>query len=87
MKAQVNPLLAALEMAVSTTEEQYDPLLEFEFEDFHMDGWDSKEMLKLSAQVVTDVYAEVMAREKDHQAAKLGSEDIRWLRTLKSFTQ
>jgi len=83
----VNPLLQALEQAVTTTEQTYDPLLRFNFEAFAIDGWDRWEMLKLSCHVVDEVYREVLDDERKHVTASLGPEDVRWLGIVRSYAR
>jgi hypothetical protein len=83
--AQVNPLLQGLEAALDRPESEHDPLLDFDFEAFRFEGWDDWEMLKLTAHVVTEVYREILADPKAHEAAGLGPEDVRWLGVVATY--
>jgi hypothetical protein len=85
IRSLVNPLLEATEKALKTTEAQYDPLLEFRFEDFTLGDWDPWDMVTLSARAVSDVYRPVLGDATRHQAARLGSEDVRWLELVASY--
>jgi hypothetical protein len=85
VKLVINPLLAALEKAVHTTEAEFDPLMDFDLNRFEVEGYDGPEILALSSEAVFAVYEEVLGNAKQQKAAGLGPEDLRWLDTLKEW--
>ncbi len=87
VKLEVNPLLQALDKALDTSEEEYDPLFEFDLGEFEMTGWNSREILQLTAKVLSDVYADLIDEKVDRGASRLGPEDICWLRTLREVAE
>ena len=87
VKLEVNPLLQALDKALDTSEEEYDPLFEFDLGEFEMTGWNSRDILQLTAKVLSDVYADLIDGKVDRGTSRLGPEDIRWLRTLREVAE
>ena len=85
--ALVNPLLQALEKTIDTPAEQFDPLVDFDFDSFHMDGWDAWEILKLSCHAVTEVYSDVLADTIQHTEAHLEPENVQWLRIIQTYAR
>jgi hypothetical protein len=84
---RVNPLLRVLEEALSRKEPEFDPLLTLDLDEFTVEGWSGQQMLRLTAQAISDVYAGVMASPKTQAQARLDPPDIRWLETIRSFTR
>jgi hypothetical protein len=84
---RVNPLLRVLEEALARKEPEFDPLLTLDLDEFTVEGWSGQQMLRLTAQAISDVYAGVMASPKTQAQARLDPPDIRWLETIRSFTR
>ncbi len=86
IKIAVNPVLQTLEEALATDASEFEPMLEaYDFAAFSIDGWQGHQMLKLTARAVGSVYADVVEDKSSHAEARLGPEDIRWLKTLREF--
>ena len=84
----VDPLLAQLDKAIHTDEFEYDPLLDEEA-DAASDGLPpaQRELQHLTILAVVNTYAELLAVKRQHAAAGLGPEDIRWLRYLRAVAE
>lgn len=87
IRSVVNPLLQNLDRALRTTERQFDPLLEYDLDAFHLEGWDAWEMLVLSARAVTTVYRTTLADPAAHGPACLGPEDVLWLTLVARYAE
>lgn len=81
----INPILAKLSLAIRTNEQEFDPL----FDEQRSDSGElanaelpERSWNKLTAQAITSVYSDVLSNESMHWKARLGPEDVRWLRTL-----
>ena len=86
IKIAVNPVLQTLEEALSTNAEEFEPMLDgYDSSKFAMDGRPGQQLLRLTARAVGSVYGNVIKNKKEHAAAGLGPEDLRWLETLKCF--
>jgi hypothetical protein len=83
---RINPLLRTLEEALAQSEPGFDPLLHFSLDDFAVEGWSGQQMLRLTAQAISDVYAGVLASPKARAQARLDPPDVRWLETIRTFT-
>lgn len=82
-----NPLLSQLDLALRTHESQYEPILDFEPGDLSFGDQDRSRMLKVTAQAITNTYAELLEQPKQWPAARLGPEDIRYLRLLAELAE
>ena len=86
IRIAVNPALQTLEEALATNAAEFEPMLEsYDFSRFAIDGWQGQQMLELTARAVGSVYADVIEDETCHTEARLGPEDIRWLKALRGF--
>ena len=80
----VNPMLAKLSLAIRTDELEFDPL----FEELPMMAEEKElpitkdECQQLTAQAILNVYAETLSNSFLQEKARLGPEDLRWLRSL-----
>lgn len=83
----VNPILAELDLALSTDESQHDPLLEFDFQTCDFGKRDQLRMKQLTCRAVTNAYSELLEDSKRHGEASLGVENIRWLKLVSKISQ
>lgn len=83
----VNPLLATLERALLTDRAEFDPILEADFDDVAVEGWNQAEVLRLSARSIVDVYDASETDEPIAPGRRLGAEDKEWIEVLRSFAR
>jgi hypothetical protein len=77
-----NPILHQLEYALKTTEMQYDPLLDPNLSPRTIPQLGDESWRHLTEKAVFNVYRDVVEDVKKHEAARLGPEDIRWLKLM-----
>ncbi|KGJ93404.1 hypothetical protein [Thalassotalea sp. ND16A] len=78
----INPILHELDLALNTTEQQHDPLLDFDLSSSDIDELDSLIWRSLTIKALRHVYDEVLEDNSKHDNAQLGPEDLRWLEML-----
>jgi hypothetical protein len=78
----VNPLLCQLDRALETTDEVYDPILEFQVEELHFGERDKNRMLRLTCRAISNAYQERLSDPSAWERARLGPEDIRYLKMI-----
>lgn len=78
----INPILAELEFALNTSEEEHDPLLDPNLAEGSIPELQSNNWRYFTESAICHVYKDVYADKSLHASAKLGPEDIRWLKTL-----
>lgn len=78
----INPILAELHFALCTTEEEHDPLLDPSLENGSIPELSHERWRALTEKAICHVYKEVFSDKSKHEAAKLGPEDLRWLKTF-----
>lgn len=78
----INPILEELELALSTTEMEHDPLVDFDMSTQGLPELDGQQWRRLTIVALKHVYKECMADPTKQREADLGSEDIRWLSVL-----
>lgn len=83
----VNPILAELDLALSTDESQHDPLLEFDFQACDFNGRDQVRMKQLTCRAVANAYGEILKTPENCDAASLGVEDVRWLNLISKIAE
>ena len=83
----VNPILQELELALSTTEKEHDPLLDFDLSKGNIKELDDERWRELTETALYHVYKDVISDPKKHKDACLGPEDIRWFRVILSGKQ
>jgi|GEM_PF-686274 len=83
----VNPILAELETALDTTEQEHDPIKEFQFDRYLFSDADNSRYIEISCTAVTNTYREVIHRQKLWEKASLGPEDIRWLKSMEDVAE
>lgn len=84
-ESQVNFLLAILERAIRTTEEQFDPMLELHNHlQLEMSNQE-RQRLTLTSQAILNVFDDALKSQKASLQAGLGKEDIRFLEVLKTL--
>lgn len=81
-KSLVNPLLGQLEKAFSTTEWEYDPLMEFDVEQLDFESLDRQRLFRLSCLAIANTFEASILKESELQAVGMGDEDIRFLRVI-----
>ncbi|GDY28008.1 hypothetical protein AHAT_38980 [Agarivorans sp. Toyoura001] len=77
-----NPILQELELTLRTNQDQHDPLTDPNLSIGSIPELDNESWRNLTERAVYHVYHEVVDNPKVHDAAKLGPEDIRWLKHL-----
>jgi hypothetical protein len=77
-----NPILHQLEYALRTTEMQYDPLLDPNLSPRTIPQLGDESWRQLTEKAIFHVYRDVVEDTNKHEAARLGPEDIRWLKLL-----
>ena len=83
----VNPLLRQFEHALQTSEEEYDPLMEFDSSQLEFGTRDRERMLKLTCQALTNTYEDLLKNPKGHSQADIGPEDLRFLRLVAELSK
>ncbi len=78
----VNPLLCQLDRALETTDEAYDPILEFQVEELHFGERGKNRMLHLTCRAISNAYKELLSDPSAWERARLGPEDIRYLKMI-----
>jgi len=78
----VNPILQELELALRTNESEHDPLIDPNLADGSLPELDGVRWRELTETAVWHVYEEVYLDPAKHSEAKLGPEDIRWLKAM-----
>lgn len=83
----VNPILAELELALSTSEMEHDPMVDFDISRLDIPELDGQQWRRLTIIAMEHVYRDCLTDENKQQDADLGSEDLRWLSVLFSTTR
>lgn len=83
----VNPLLEQLDKALDTTEDEYDPVMEFDTGSLEFGKRDQARLVQLTCQAISNTYEEILQNPTGAQLADLGPEDLRFLRLLKELSQ
>lgn len=78
----VNPILARLETALRTNEQEYDPLMDEAFNGTDYSVIEKEQWKVLTVDALSHVYQDVIENQDLHEKACLGAEDIRWLSYL-----
>jgi hypothetical protein len=78
----INPILTELEYALRTNEDQHDPMLDPKLESADIPQLDNDNWRMLTERAVFHVYKKVIDDPTQYQQAKLGPEDIRWLKLM-----
>ena len=82
----VNPILQELEFALRTNESQHDPLTDPNLATGSIPQLENEQANKywrsLTEKAVFNTYKDVVKDVKQHKAARLGPEDLRWLSIL-----
>ncbi|AOT08816.1 hypothetical protein [Pseudoalteromonas luteoviolacea] len=78
----VNPILARLETALRTNEQEYDPLIDEAFNGTDFSVIEKEQWKVLTVDALSHVYQDVIENQDLHEKACLGAEDIRWLSYL-----
>lgn len=81
----LNPVLAQLDRALSTSAYEFDPAAEFASESLSFGDRDQQRMLRLTSQAITNTYEGLIDDRRAWQAACLGEEDIRFLEKLRKI--
>jgi hypothetical protein len=77
-----NPILQELELALRTTEQEHDPLLDPNLANGSIPELDSERWRELTEIAIFNVYKDIYQNPKKHKDANLGPEDIRWFSTM-----
>lgn len=78
----VNPLLSQLDKALDTTEFEFHPLLDVKLEHIDFGEEDRDRLRSLTYHAITNSYSAVLLEKKSWSVAKLGPEDVAWLRLI-----
>jgi hypothetical protein len=78
----VNPILSELEFALSTNEEQHDPLSDPNLANGSIKELDNENWRELTEKAIYHIYKDTVANKKLHKGAGLGPEDLRWLKLI-----
>ena len=81
----VNPLLMQLDRALETSEVDYDPILDFNADEISFGELDRDRLFKLTCQAIANTYDDVVEDRSSWEQAKLGPEDIRYLKLLREL--
>jgi hypothetical protein len=81
----VNPLLSQLDRALSTSEFEYDPVLEFSRDQMQFGDKDRDRFFSLTCQAIAKTYQDVIDDQTACKTAQLGPEDIRFLKMLRDI--
>lgn len=76
----INPILQELELLLRTTESQHDPLIDPDLSMGSITELDGERWRELTDTAICHVYRDVYNTAKLHKNAKLGPEDLRWLK-------
>jgi len=80
----VNPILQELELALSTSEDQHDPLIDFDLSIGIIAELDGERWRELTETALNHVYSDIISDPSKHKDACLGPEDIRWFKLMLS---
>jgi hypothetical protein len=83
----INPMLCKLAMAIRTEDSEFDPIFGSHLDPAYGEAESKISDSKydpISIQAILSLYDEVINQEHLHALARLGTEDIRWLRFLKT---
>jgi hypothetical protein len=78
----INPILQQLELTLRTTESQYDPLTGPDFAASHINELANERWRELTEVAICHVYKEAYENKDLHKQAKLGPENLRWLKIM-----
>lgn len=78
----INPILAELDLALRTTEDEHDPLTDPNLADGSISELDNDDWRLFTETAICRVYKEVYSNADQHASAGLGPEDIRWLKVM-----
>lgn len=78
----VNPLLQELELALRTTQDQHDPLMDPNLGDGNIPELEHERWRELTETAIFHTYHEVVKDRSQHKSACLGPEDLRWLNVI-----
>ena len=78
----VNPILQELELALSTTAAEHDPLLDFDLSASGIEELDHDRWRELTFIALKNTYIDVIKNPELHEQASLGAEDLRWFKTF-----
>jgi len=78
----VNPLLQQFERALNTTEEEYDPLMEFDASQLSFGQRDRERILKLTCQALANTYEKLLQEPRMLSQVDIGPEDLRFLQLV-----
>jgi len=76
----INPILQELELLLRTNESQHDPLIDPDLSMGSIKELDGERWRELTDVAICHVYQDVYHTAKLHSKAKLGPEDLRWLK-------
>ena len=77
-----NPILQELELALTTNQDQHDPLVDPNLSSGSIPELDSERWRELTETAMWHVYRDVYQDSSKHEQANLGPEDLRWLDIL-----
>lgn len=78
----INPILQELDFALNTTAEQHDPLTDPNLATGSIPELSNDRWRELTEKAICHAYKEAYEDSSLHAKAKLGAEDIRWLKTM-----
>jgi hypothetical protein len=78
----INPILQQLELTLRTTESQYDPLTGPDFAASSINELANERWRELTEVAICHVYKEAYESKDLHEQAKLGPENLRWLKIM-----
>lgn len=84
-RSLTNPVLAQLDKALRTTEEEFEPVLEFDSESFDFGPHDRDRLLTLTYEAISNTYDDIIKNREQWEAAHLGPEDIRYLKLIREL--
>ena len=78
----VNPILQELDLALRTTEDEHDPLIDPNLASGSIPELTNERWRQLTEAAICHVYEDIFNDSSRYEEACLGPEDIRWLRTM-----
>ncbi|MEM7396802.1 MAG: hypothetical protein AAF492_31115, partial [Verrucomicrobiota bacterium] len=83
--SNINPILAQLDRSLNTSEEEFDPILEFDhvFETFGKK--DQSRLKRITYTAVANTYEDVLKSKVKIRQAGLREKDIRWLKLVQEL--
>ncbi|WP_245597694.1 hypothetical protein [Psychromonas aquimarina] len=78
----INPILQELELALRTTESEHDPLIDPNLSNAGIPELHNERWRQLTEIAICRVYKEVYEDSRLHKEARLGPEDLRWLKIM-----